>query len=438
MGRVLTWGLWIGVALVAVTAAVPYLVPLSRFIPPLTELAAQKLGQRVEIGDLQLQLLPTPRAVVRQIRVGRKGEVTLGELEIVPDLLSFASGPRTVRLIRAERVELQEAALLIPAGMPKGQGGGEPLLVRRIELREVKLHHSALRLPVLDAEAELGEALQLRRARLAARDGSLQLEVTPQAGGAAAVSLEAKNWTVPAGVPLVFEALAAQGTLKGSQLDVPKIDGRLYGGRIAGSVRADWTKLWQVSGKASLSGVDLVPVQQALGKPAKISGRLKADAAFASRAKAPAQLGDALSLDGPFEVLGGVYRGVDLSKAGDLTGKTVDDATQFEELKGRLQLRGKHVKVNDLCVRSPKVVAGGHVEIASDQKLSGRLDVSVAKTGGFVGVPVSLGGTTEDPSIRPTRGYLIGAAIGTVVLPGIGTSIGSSIGSRIEGTSSCK
>jgi hypothetical protein len=62
----------------------------------------------------------------------------------------------------------------------------------------------------------------------------------------------------------------------------------------------------------------------------------------------------------------------------------------------------------------------------------------VAKTGGFVGVPVSLGGTTSDPSVTPTKGYVIGAVIGTVLLPGIGTSIGSSIGSRIEGTSDCK
>ena len=81
---------------------------------------------------------------------------------------------------------------------------------------------------------------------------------------------------------------------------------------------------------------------------------------------------------------------------------------------------------------------GGNIDIAPDKTLSGKLDVSVAKTGGFVGVPVSLSGTTLDPSVRPTKGYIIGAAIGTILQPGIGTSIGSSIGSRIEGTSDCK
>jgi len=51
---------------------------------------------------------------------------------------------------------------------------------------------------------------------------------------------------------------------------------------------------------------------------------------------------------------------------------------------------------------------------------------------------VALGGTTSDPSFMPTKGYLIGAAVGTVLLPGIGTSIGSSVGTRIEGKSDCK
>ena len=148
---------------------------------------------------------------------------------------------------------------------------------------------------------------------------------------------------------------------------------------------------------------------------------------------------NALALDGPFELLGGAYQGVDLSKAGDLTGKAAPgDATVFQELKGKLQARGKQIRISELCVRSPKLVAGGNIDIAPDQTLSGKLDVSVAKTGGFVGVPVSLAGTTSNPSVRPTKGYMIGAAVGTLLLPGIGTAIGSSLGSRSEGTSNCK
>ncbi len=434
-GRGLRWSL-IGVAvLAAIAIAVPFLVPLSHFIPKLTQIASEKLGQPVEIDDLRLHLLPTPRVVARGIAVGRRIDVTIGELAIVPDLMSFVSGPRIVREIRAERVVVEETALAaIPKGMPKG-AGGEPIHVRRLVLKDVTVRHSRLKLPQFDADVALGDGFALEHALLEARDGSMRLEIEANK----AFAFTAKQWTLPAGAPLKFDALVVQGTLKGEQLDLTKIEGLLYGGKIAGSVRATWAKQWQLAGKATLAGVDLVPVQQALGKTAKLSGRLKADAAFSSRARTADQLGSALAIDGPFEVEGGAYQGVDLSKAGDLTGKpAVGDATTFEELRGLLQLRGRQVKVNELCMRSPKIVAGGNFEIAPDEKLSGKLDISVAKTGGFVGVPVSLGGTTSDPSVTPTKGYVIGAVIGTVLLPGIGTSIGSSIGSRIEGTSNCK
>jgi len=158
---------------------------------------------------------------------------------------------------------------------------------------------------------------------------------------------------------------------------------------------------------------------------------------FSSRARTPEQLARALSLDGPFEVVGGAYHGVDLTKV-SITNSAIDGATPFEEFKGSLQLRGQQVKISELCVRSPKLVAGGNVDIAPDEKLSGKLDISMAKTGGFVGMPVSLSGTASDPSVRPTKGYVIGAVVGTMLLPGIGTSLGASAGSRLEGTSSCK
>jgi hypothetical protein len=337
-------------------------------------------------------------------------------------------------------VVIQESALSIPRGMPKAKSDGPPIRVDRLLMADVKVNHSKVNLPLFDVDVALGEGLRVQYAWLETRDGSLKLKFQPGGAEGTSVALAARNWTLPAGAPLTFEELAAEGALKGGELDIARIEGSLYGGKVAGNARIAWAKQWQLSGKANLDGVDLVSVQQALGKPGKLSGRLRADAEFSSRVKTAGLLREGLVLDGPFEVVGGAYQGVDLSKAGELGGQpALGDATPFEELRGLLQLRGKQVKLNELCVRSPSVVAGGNVEIAADDQLSGKLDVSVAKTGGFVGVPVSLGGTTAEPSVRPSRGYVIGAAIGTVLLPVIGTTIGSSIGSRIEGTTSgCK
>ena len=211
-------------------------------------------------------------------------------------------------------------------------------------------------------------------------------------------------------------------------------DGHVYGGTVQGAARVAAAKQVRLSGKAALAGVELLPIQALLGKPAQFSGRLRADATFSSRARTADRLADALSLDAPFEISDGTYHGYDLSKVGAFSGRLErGGSTKFDELRGKVEVRGRHVKVADLCAKSPSLAAGGNVEIAPDQQLSGKLDVSVAKTGGFVGIPVQLRGTTADPWFTPTKGYLIGAAIGTLVLPGIGTSIGSSLGNRVEG-----
>ena len=439
MGRAIRWGLISVVVVLAAAIAAPFLVPVSSLIPELTLAASEKLRQPVTMEDLRLHLLPTPRVVANHITIGKRDQILIGEVEIVPELWPALTGDWTIRLIRADKVAIDHSAFDIPRGMSKAKSAGEPVLVRRVLLTQVKLNHARIELPQFDIDVRMGAGLQVSEARFEARDGSFRLLVEPTGKDAAVVTLNARSWTLPVGTPLRFDTLVAEGVVRGEQLELARIEGELYGGRIAGSARVEWGKQWSLSGRAKLAGVDLQPVQQAMGKPGKLSGRLKADAVFSSRARQPGELRQALVLDGPFDVAGGAYKGVDLSKAGELSGKAAaGDTTTFQELKGNLELRGEHVKLNQLCVRSPKVVAGGNVEVAPDKKLSGRLDVSMAQTGGIVGVPVSLGGTTDDPTLLPTKGYLIGAAIGTVLLPVIGTSIGSSLGGRIEGGTDCR
>lgn len=430
----------VGVGLfIAMLLALPFVVPLDDFTPELERAASRRLHQPVSIPELRLRILPTPRLVARKITVGRNNEMFIGELEIIADAFSLLSETPSIRLVHAGKVELTEAAFSIPRGMPKRRAG-KAIPVERVLLTEVNLRDSVFRLGEFDLDLVLGEAFRVEQATVQTRDGTMTLVFQPHAEKPTAVSLRAARWTLPMAWPFVFEALAGEASLAGEELELSKIEGTLYGGNVAASARVDWSRQqWHVSGKAALSGVDLARLQQALGKPPKLSGRLNGDAVFSARALKAGELRDALELQGPFEVIGGAYHGVDLSKAGDITGNaTVEDATPFKELKGKLEVSGGRTRINELCVRSPKLVAGGNIEIASDAALSGRLDIAVAKTSGFVGVPVSLGGTTSQPSLVPTKGYIIGAAIGTMVLPGIGTSIGSALGGRINSTSDCK
>jgi phage tail tape-measure protein len=49
-----------------------------------------------------------------------------------------------------------------------------------------------------------------------------------------------------------------------------------------------------------------------------------------------------------------------------------------------------------------------------------------------VGVPLKIGGTVSDPELSMTGAALTGAAIGSAVLPGVGTAIGARVGQQVE------
>jgi hypothetical protein len=53
--------------------------------------------------------------------------------------------------------------------------------------------------------------------------------------------------------------------------------------------------------------------------------------------------------------------------------------------------------------------------------------------GGLLEVPFALRGPTQEPEFELAWGTLAGAAVGTAVLPGIGTVLGAKIGGMFGG-----
>jgi hypothetical protein len=76
--------------------------------------------------------------------------------------------------------------------------------------------------------------------------------------------------------------------------------------------------------------------------------------------------------------------------------------------------------------------AKGNVSISATQALKGRIDVDLARSRGTVGVPLEVGGTVDDPTVLPTRGAMLGAAVGTLIAPGAGTAVGATAGNRLS------
>jgi hypothetical protein len=427
--------------LLALALAVPFLVPLSAYIPDVTRAAEQRLGQPVTLQNIRLHLLPTPRIALYSIKVGRGAPLAIDELRVVPALTSLFGERIVIRLVRADGVRVRQAALAMLERMPKSTPGGTQVRIERIDLRHVSFDYRILKVPPFDLNVDLGPDYAPRSAELRTVDDALEARLEPQGDDVARVTLQGRGWRLPLRVaPLAFASLEASGTLRAGRLELPTVAGRLYGGTLAGSFYMSWSRGWQLGGKADIAGVALVPLFKDLGKPARLSGKLNTQVVFSARAKAAAQLGDALVLDAPAAVQGGAWHGIDLARAaemplGNLSG---GGETPFETLRAIVALRGKTVRLDDICARSPDLVAGGHVEVAPDDALSGLLDVSVAKTAGIVGVPLALDGTLSEPSVGLTRAAKIGAVLGTLVLPGVGTTVGATAGAKLDSFSACK
>jgi hypothetical protein len=107
--------------------------------------------------------------------------------------------------------------------------------------------------------------------------------------------------------------------------------------------------------------------------------------------------------------------------------------TSLDVLAGQVRTQGRVIHLNNLEANSGVLSATGQVKVAASRTLSGEISVNLAATslGGAVGVPLEVGGTLDAPQVNLSRSALIGAAIGTVLMPGVGTAAGASVADRL-------
>ena len=443
--RALRWGIAGALVIVLAVLAAPFVVPLRQWMPQLSELASMRLGQRVALADLQLSLWPKPGAIARGVRIGKSNEIVIDEVRLSLAPQTLLDDVPVIDEIRARTVSLNEAGLAIITGLTRraaAASSGRPAgwRIARVVFEDVALEHQTLRLQPFDLTLDFGAGNALARITAVTRDGSFRLSMRPRDAGELALEVHAKHWRVPVkGVGLEFTSLVAQGQLRGRTLTLKSVHTAIYDGRVGGEAVLRWGDRWDLRSALDIRGVDMEKLQRALKRPVKIRGRLTAHALVHSRAKRVGALIDAVALDAPFRIEDGALGGVDLVKAATLSGEDASRSgeTRFDEFTGKLSVRGRARRVDDFCARSSALVAGGNVQVDARERLSGRLDVSVADTAGLIRVPVRLSGTSSDPIATPSQLMSVGALIGTLILPGVGTAIGASAANLLEGQVGC-
>lgn len=443
-------GWWMALGTVALlgaggAVALSYWLGSEDFRLRVQTLASEALGAPVQVQRLSLDFRPWPAlgidglsieppappasAANARPRRPAPAPITVGRVALQPDVPALLRGQFRLSVLHVDDAVLPQGALLALA---------------------------ALAPPPAEASApqpeSLPDAALLPREVLLQRLSWISLEGVRHTVDAD-LRLAPDGWPQQAGVQ-VLEGPYRQTSLQlerhdtGSPPDAPalawQLSARIGGGTVSGPLR--WTRLppghtsptdappvWQVQGELTTRQVEI----SALTVPSRtLTGRLQATTQLTARVDPAAgteALLRSLRTQTRFQIDGAVLHGIDLAKAVSTVGLSRGGETSLDTLAGQVNTRGAAIELQNLVATSGVLAATGDVAISPARALSGRVRVDMTRGagGGAMGVPLAVGGTLDDPSVTLTRSALLGAAIGTALMPGVGTSAGANLGDRL-------
>lgn len=189
----------------------------------------------------------------------------------------------------------------------------------------------------------------------------------------------------------------------------------------------------RVSAELEPRQVDIEGLVQAFGRQTAVAGKFSGQTTLAAEAGELGALIRSLHTRTTFSVQPATLTRLDLAKAVTTAGISRGGTTPLDELTGTLDTQGTAdgivMRYSGLKARSGVLTASGNLKLFN-RKLDG--EVAVDLVDGVVGVPLKVGGSMSDPEVSLTGGALAGAAVGTALLPGVGTAIGARVGQQVE------
>jgi hypothetical protein len=416
MAKVLKW-MAIGLAvvvllLIGVALALQHWLRTDDFRERVEREASSVLGVPLKLGRLSVDLWPLPAVAADDVHLQtRPAALTVARVEARPVWAGLLFGKLEIATLVVRNAVLPQSGIAAlaaamqkkdkaaPKPKPKAAPDAAPtpmVLPKRAVFDDITWIDEKGQRITIDAEADLGGDGLLDKASFKIVQGRL-------AGTHGSIQREPDHWPV-------------------------RID--IGGGRIAGKAQLQTGK----NGAQVLTGqlnTDNVEVS-ALTAPSKpLTGKLQAQTTLRSEFREPGQLVDVLTTQTRFTVRDAIVQGIDLQKAVQTVGLSRGGITNLDTLAGQVATQGKAVQITNLVATSGALSATGNVAIAPSKALSGRVNVDLASSKGALGVPLVVGGTVDEPSVTLTRGAMVGAALGTLVVPGAGTAAGASTGDKI-------
>ena len=368
--------------------------------------ASAQAGVPVRLGRVALDVWPVPGVALEKVRIETQPAITVERVEARAQLAALVAGRLMLSSLRVERADISQA-------------GWDDLSARRSKKPDAQ---------AVDAESG---ALVL--------PGRLVVDhLTWRPLGGPPIELGADVRIGPEGLPDTLSLKMLGGQFLGADVRLARreltwdVDANYAGGRIRGDITLDKRPATgatlAVTGRLATEGLQLGVLTRQ-----RLTGLLSAQTTLGWRSGQAGPALNALQTQSTFTVRNAVLSGIDLARAVKTVGLSRGGETRLDTLAGQVGTRGRAVNFNQLVASSGALSANGQVALSPSQALRGRVVVHLgpAALGQAVGVPLVVGGTLDAPALTLTRSALLGAAIGTMVMPGVGTGAGASMGDKI-------
>jgi hypothetical protein len=397
--------LWLGVLLLLALLIGFVVYPFDSHRADLEAMLSQATGQPVRMGRLRASLSPSPAFVIEQIEVGQSRDVVIRETRAVPDLFSLLGGRKSFSEIRFSGVKVPLERLGLLSAAAGGLGASADVAVRELRFQGVSLEARDLVLANYSGRAELDDGGRLRLLALVNSDGTLEISVVGDAQGNAQVVAEGTGWKPSPSSPFVFESIQASGSITGAGFRTDRIEGRLFGGVVKGSLGFAWGETMALETDIASEFMNTPVLLTALGVPAVVEGDIDGRVRFAVKADNWAKLVASVPMEGDFLASKGNLRGMDLVEAVRRAGSQPyrGGGTKFDTLKGRFAWDGKALRLSQLDLASGIVGAFGALRIDADTNLEGEVNVVIKASTSRTREPVSISGTLKDPLLVAGR-----------------------------------
>lgn len=390
------------VLLTALIICTPLALPYNKFIPDIQAILGKQIPGKLDIGNISFRYTPFPSLIIERVRLSKPEAISIEKITLPISLRLLASAGKDMGNIRLENITASPRVAFLLSNRPTSTSS-EHIRIRKADLinASITTKHGTLGPANGTLEFKPDGVINLLTIQSADNNAALQVQPT-NAPETLDIQFSAKDWQLPSGHPVKFDAIRLVGKITADSLLISEARASLYGGVISGNARLDWRKRLALTGKMEASGLKAESLIGLFSSDTKASGQLAGDGSFTFEADQLQQLFDTPNLRGRFVLREGTLYNIDLAaplRSADPEQKRQGGQTGFSLFRGNISIHGKVVALSGLTLESGKLRAQGEATLR-EGKLSGGVTTTLANGNILAGTHISLEGSLARPELK--------------------------------------